>query len=291
MPKSIAIAAQGVRHVTIPDDASPEFVWVTARAVCSAFGAVLFKGGAADFPNQFAQSVADSPARAWRAGGHFWSSTMGFDRSQQRGPGARRLRPDEPDPRSVMELLVGGPDELPWETARAVRNTFGHAFLRDRYDHDPDRCSTCSLALAGSDGEPKAWDAVPSLLDAERTLALDLYHVLRSGEPSACPLLPPGFAPRHVGCRGRGRRRLSLVPAMNGNEATGQERLTDAHVQAVREALGSYASAKGIEDGLERARDAIVRQLADARGETYDAWTALTGALDEEASAEGEGRP
>lgn len=193
--KSLAVAAHGTRFVSIPDDASPELVWVIARAVCSAFGAVLFKDGAVDFPNQFAQSVADSRVRSWQAGGHFWSATMGFDRSQQRGIGARRLRPDEPDPRSVMELLVGGQDELPWETARAVRNTFGHAFLRDRFDHDPNVCSVCSLVLAGSDGEPKAWDAVLSLLDAERTLALDLYHVLRSGQPPACPLLPPALDP------------------------------------------------------------------------------------------------
>lgn len=120
---------------------------------------------------------------------------MGFDRSQQRGPGARRLRADEPSPRRVMELLVGGQDELPWETARAVRNTFGHAFLQDRYGHNPDLCGTCSLVVAGRDGEPQAWDAVLSLLDAERTLALDLYHVLRSGEPPACSLLPPASVP------------------------------------------------------------------------------------------------
>lgn len=194
MSKSLAVAAQGVRHVKIPDNATPEFVWVTARAVCSAFGALLFKGQPVDFPNQFAQSIADSRARSWLAGGHFWSATMGFDRSQQRGPGARRLRPDEPDPRAVMELLVGGQEDLPWETARVVRSTFGHAFLRDRVDHDPDLCQICSLVVAGRDGEPMAWDAVLSLVDAERTLALDLYHVLRSGEPAACPVLPPASA-------------------------------------------------------------------------------------------------
>jgi len=287
MPKSIAVAAQGVRYVTIPDDASPEFVWVTARAVCSAFGAAM------DCANWFGKSTApplktDSRARAWRAGGHFWSSTMGFDRSQQRGSGARRLRADEPDPRSVMELLVGGQDDLPWETARAVRNTFGHAFLRDRYDHDPDRCSICSLVLAGSDGEPQAWDAVPSLLDAERTLALDLYHVLRSGEPPACPLLPPASVPATSTAAAVDARRLSLVPAMNGNEATGREHLTGEHGQAVREVLAGYAIAKGIEDGLEPARDAIVRQLADARRETYEAWRMLNGALAEEASPNAE---
>lgn len=191
MSKQIAVAAQGVRFVTIPNDASRELVWVTARAVCSAFGAVLFKGGTVDFPNQFAQSIADSRVRAFRAGSQIWTSTIAFDRSQQRGIGARRLRLDEPDPRSVMELLVGGQDELPVDVGQAVRNTFGHAFLRDRLDHDPDRCGVCSLVLAGSDGEPKAWDAVLSLLDAERTLALDLYHVLRSGEPPSCPALPP----------------------------------------------------------------------------------------------------
>ena len=112
MSKSLAVAAQGVRLVNVPDNATPELIWVTARAVCSAFGAVLFKGDTVDFPNQFAQSIADARARSWRAGGHFWSATMGFDRSQQRGPGARRLRPDEPDPRAVMELLVGGQDDL-----------------------------------------------------------------------------------------------------------------------------------------------------------------------------------
>jgi hypothetical protein len=93
-----------------------------------------------------------------------------------------------------MQLLVGGQAELPFETARAVRNTFGHAFLQDRDDHNPDLCNVCSLVLAGCDGEPKAWDAVLSLLDAERTLALDLYHVLRSGEPPACPVLPAASA-------------------------------------------------------------------------------------------------
>jgi hypothetical protein len=93
-----------------------------------------------------------------------------------------------------MDLLVGGQDELPWLTARAVRNTFGHAFIRDRYDHDPDLCNICALVLAGSHGEAKAWDAVLSLLDAERTLALDLYHVLRDGVPPACPPLPAALA-------------------------------------------------------------------------------------------------
>jgi hypothetical protein len=193
MSRSLAVAAHGVRFVTIPDDASRELVWVTARAVCSAFGAVLYKGDTVDFPNQFAQSIADSRAKAWRTGGQFWSATMEFDRSQQRGPGARRLRAEEPDPRAVMELLVGGQDDLTWETARAVRNTFGHAFMRDRLDHNPELCGTCSLVVAGCDGEPQAWDAVLSLLDAERTLALDLYHVLRSGEPPACALLPPAL--------------------------------------------------------------------------------------------------
>lgn len=191
MSKQLPVAANGVRLVNVPHDASPELTWVTARAVVSAFGAVLFKGDVVDFPDRFAQSIADSRVKAWREGGHSWSATMGFDRSQQRGIGARRLRPDEPDPRVVMQILVGGQAELPWETGRAVRNTFGHAFLQDRQDHDPDLCNVCSLVLAGCDGEPKAWDAVLSLLDAERTLALDLYHVLRSGEPPACPLLPP----------------------------------------------------------------------------------------------------
>lgn len=68
MSQSLAVAAQGVRFVTIPNDASPELVWVTARAVCSAFGAVLFKGGAVDFPNQFAQSIADSRAQGMARG-------------------------------------------------------------------------------------------------------------------------------------------------------------------------------------------------------------------------------
>jgi hypothetical protein len=194
MSKQLAVAANGARFVNIPHDASPELCWVTARAVASAFGAVLFKGDTVDFPDRFAQSIADSRVKAWRAGGHFWSATMGFDRSQQRGIGARRLRADEPEPWVVMRLLVGGQAELPWETARAVRNTFGHAFMQDRRDHDPDLCNICSLVLAGYDGEPKAWVAVLGLLDAERTLALDLYHVLRSGEPPACPLLPPPSA-------------------------------------------------------------------------------------------------
>ena len=59
MSKSLAVAAQGVRLVNVPDNATPELIWVTARAVCSAFGAVLFKGDTVDFPNQFAQSIAD----------------------------------------------------------------------------------------------------------------------------------------------------------------------------------------------------------------------------------------
>jgi hypothetical protein len=75
---------------------------------------------------------------------------------------------------------------------------------------------------------------------------------------------------------------------MNGTEGTGRERRTGDHNLAIREALGSYALAKGIEGGLDRARDAIVRLLGEARAETHEAWRMLDAALAEEASPRGE---
>jgi hypothetical protein len=71
---------------------------------------------------------------------------------------------------------------------------------------------------------------------------------------------------------------------MNGNEATSRERRAGDHSLASREALGSYALAKGIEGGLDRARDAIMRLLGEARAETHEAWKMLDAALAEEAS-------
>ncbi len=76
---------------------------------------------------------------------------------------------------------------------------------------------------------------------------------------------------------------------MNGNEGIDLERLTGGHNLAFREALGTYARAKGIELGIERAWDAVVRQLAEARAETFEAWKTLNGAFDEEALPDGEG--
>jgi hypothetical protein len=187
--KLLWVAATGVDHVVVPKDASGELVRVVARAVCSAFGAVLYKGDTIEFPRQFAQSIASFRTRAWRAGPKLWTATLEYDRSQQRSLSGRRLRPDEPDPRAVMDLLVGRQECLPWEAAVAVRNTFGHAFLRDRLDHNPDLCGICDSVVAGRDGDPAAWDDVLGRLDADWTLALDLYGVLRSGEPPACPLL------------------------------------------------------------------------------------------------------
>jgi hypothetical protein len=57
---------------------------------------------------------------------------------------------------------------------------------------------------------------------------------------------------------------------------------------AVREALGSYALAEGIVDGLERGRDAILRQLGQARAASFDAWRLLNDALAEEAASRAE---
>jgi hypothetical protein len=59
------------------------------------------------------------------------------------------------------------------------------------------------------------------------------------------------------------------------------------HNLAVREALGRYALAMGIEGGLDQARDAIMRLLGEARAETHEAWTVLDGALAEEAASDG----
>ncbi len=193
------VPATGVDQLIVPKKASQELVRVISRAVCSAFGAALFKGEPVEFPRQFAQSIAGFRTRAWRAGREVWSATMAHDRSQQRSICTRRLRPGEPDHRTVMDLLVGELDRLPWETAVAVRNTLGHPFLRDRLDHDPDMCGTCAMVVAACEGEREAWDTVLERLDADWTLVLDLYRVLRSGEPPACPELPSASAERASG--------------------------------------------------------------------------------------------
>jgi hypothetical protein len=75
---------------------------------------------------------------------------------------------------------------------------------------------------------------------------------------------------------------------MNGNEALSPEPRTGDHGLAVREALGSYALAKGIEGGLDQARDAVMRLLGEARAETHETWRMLDAALAEEASATAE---
>jgi hypothetical protein len=75
---------------------------------------------------------------------------------------------------------------------------------------------------------------------------------------------------------------------MNAIEATGPADQTGDHSPAIREAAGSYALAKGIEGGLDRARDAIMRLLGEARAETHEAWRMLDAVLAEEASPTGE---
>jgi hypothetical protein len=60
------------------------------------------------------------------------------------------------------------------------------------------------------------------------------------------------------------------------------------HNLAVREALGRYAFATGIEGGLDQARDAIMRLLGEARAETHEAWGMLDAALAEEAASDEE---
>jgi hypothetical protein len=77
---------------------------------------------------------------------------------------------------------------------------------------------------------------------------------------------------------------------MNGHEVVGCERL-DEHSRVVREALERYASARAAEDGLELSRDAIFRQLAAARDETFAAWRQLNAALVDAAESEEEGEP
>jgi hypothetical protein len=69
---------------------------------------------------------------------------------------------------------------------------------------------------------------------------------------------------------------------MNAKEGTGVAGVRGDHGPDVIEALGRYALAKGTEEGLEKAMHAVVRQLAEARLETHEAWAGLRGALDEE---------
>jgi hypothetical protein len=69
---------------------------------------------------------------------------------------------------------------------------------------------------------------------------------------------------------------------MSANEGTGVAGVRGDHGPDVIEALGRYALAKGIEDGLQKAMNAVVRQLAEARLETHEAWAGLREALDEE---------
>ncbi len=73
---------------------------------------------------------------------------------------------------------------------------------------------------------------------------------------------------------------------MNGNEARSPERWPGDHSPAIREAVGTYALAKGIEDGLDRARDATMRLLGEARAETHEAWRMLDAAVAEEAASD-----
>jgi hypothetical protein len=78
---------------------------------------------------------------------------------------------------------------------------------------------------------------------------------------------------------------------MNTHEWADRDRLASEHSKAAREALARYASAKELENRLERARDTIFRQLAAARSETFAAWRTLNAALDEPAESEEEGEP
>ena len=75
---------------------------------------------------------------------------------------------------------------------------------------------------------------------------------------------------------------------MNANEATSREPLPSDHNLAVREAVGRYAFAQGIEAGLDQARDAIMRLLGGARADTHEAWKMLDAALTEERSPKAE---
>jgi hypothetical protein len=75
---------------------------------------------------------------------------------------------------------------------------------------------------------------------------------------------------------------------MNGNDGAGREHQIGDHSIAIREAVGSYALAKGIEAGLDQARDAIMRLLGEARAEMHEAWTTLDAALAEEAASDAE---
>ena len=75
---------------------------------------------------------------------------------------------------------------------------------------------------------------------------------------------------------------------MNGNDTNARLRQSADHTQVVQELVGNYALAKGVESGLERARDALARQLSEARAETHEAWRALDRAVAAESSSEWE---
>jgi hypothetical protein len=81
-----------------------------------------------------------------------------------------------------------------------------------------------------------------------------------------------------------------ISAASGDGSPTDEGGLPSDHNLAVRGALGSYALAMGTESGLEQARDAIMRLLGEARGETHEAWRMLDAALAEEASSATEAR-
>jgi hypothetical protein len=89
-----------------------------------------------------------------------------------------------------------------------------------------------------------------------------------------------------------GEASLEVHPEVSGGSRDGPPTrargLPRDHNLAIREALGSYALAKGMEAGLDQARDAIMRLLGDARAQTHEAWRMLDAALAHEAASVGE---
>jgi len=69
---------------------------------------------------------------------------------------------------------------------------------------------------------------------------------------------------------------------MNAGEGADTPVLKGDHSPDVIEALAWYGVARGTEQGLEKAMHSIVRQLADARLRTHEAWEAVQQALAEE---------
>lgn len=76
---------------------------------------------------------------------------------------------------------------------------------------------------------------------------------------------------------------------MSAYDATAVAGVSGDHGPDVISALSRYALARGIEQGLEQAMHSAVRQLADARLETREAWDELRDALDDEPGTLGEG--